>query len=168
MRDCHKCINEEHCFYPYDVDSCPNYLERVTVPKIEHPDIEKLTKMPEIDLEGYQSPIEIIYDKLTADFNIQLENNVMTAVQNYGINVDRDELIKALNYDRRQYEAGYRTAMLRYKAQKGEWLQHNSIEEDLNIWHCSNCKMEYCSECGGRPLEYNYNFCPNCGADMRP
>ena len=50
---------------------------------------------------------------------------------------------------------------------KGKWLQHNSIEEDLNIWHCSNCKMEYCSECGGRPLEYNYYFCPNCGADMR-
>ena len=50
---------------------------------------------------------------------------------------------------------------------KGEWTQESNTDEMLNIWHCSNCKEEFCSEIGGNPLEWNYNFCPNCGADMR-
>ena len=155
MRDCHKCINEEHCFYPYDVDSCPNYLERVTAPKIEKPNLEKW-KLPEFDIEGYQSPIEVIYEKIAADLDAQFENNVMTAIQRYAINVDCDELIKALNYDRRQYEAGYRTAMLRYKVPRGEWIRTALYGQ--TCYECNNCHLHY---------DITNNFCPNCGADMR-
>ena len=174
MRDCYKCINEGHCFWPYDENTCPNYLERVTPPQVDQENLEKLLKMPEVDVEGYQSPIEIIYDKLIADFNTQLENNVITAVQNYGINVDRDELIKALNYDRGQYEAGYRTAMLRYKAPRGEWIKKAKRydERAMRIY----AEFE-CSVCGARhtfpeipetnDAYYQFDFCPSCGADMR-
>ena len=55
----------------------------------------------------YKSPVEVIYGQLQTKF----EGDVVKAVQSYNINVDRDELIKALAYDRDQYEAGCRDAM---------------------------------------------------------
>lgn len=51
----------------------------------------------------YESPIEII----KGAFTTECENGIMTAVQKYGVNVDKEELIKALNYDRRQYDKGF-------------------------------------------------------------
>ena len=51
----------------------------------------------------YESPIEIIKGASTTEY----ENGVMTAVQKYGVNVDKEELIKALNYDREQYRKGF-------------------------------------------------------------
>ena len=51
----------------------------------------------------YESPIEIIKGASTTEY----ENGVMTAVQKYGVNVDKEELVKALNYDREQYRKGF-------------------------------------------------------------
>lgn len=51
----------------------------------------------------YESPIEVIQKNI----EMQIENGIYKAVQNVGINVDKEELIKALNYDRRQYQKGY-------------------------------------------------------------
>lgn len=55
------------------------------------------------DIEGYQSPIQQFVD----DMRLKMENDVCTAVQNVGIYVDKEELIKALSYDRGQWEEGY-------------------------------------------------------------
>ena len=60
----------------------------------------------------YKSPIEVtsFHDALTRAMNKQIkavENDVYTAVLNVGVNVDKGELIKALQYDRDQYLAGY-------------------------------------------------------------
>lgn len=52
----------------------------------------------------YKSPIQIIQDQL----RIEVENEAYKAVQNYGINVDKKELLKALTYDREQYSKGYK------------------------------------------------------------
>ena len=38
---------------------------------------------------------------------MQLENEIVKAVQNVGINVNKSELFKALFYDRQQYDKGY-------------------------------------------------------------
>lgn len=51
----------------------------------------------------YKSPIDVIYQ----DINMQFENAVVRAVQKCDINVDKDELVRALRYDREQYEKGY-------------------------------------------------------------
>lgn len=51
----------------------------------------------------YESPIDIIYSNIQTAF----ENEVFSSVQKAGINVDKHELIKALAYDRQQYEKGY-------------------------------------------------------------
>ena len=51
----------------------------------------------------YESPIETIYENV----QMQFEDAILKAVQKVGINVDRDELLKALQYDRDQYNKGY-------------------------------------------------------------
>lgn len=52
----------------------------------------------------YKSPIEIIQDQL----RIEQEGEILRAVQNTGVNVDKEELIRALQYDRGQYDKGFR------------------------------------------------------------
>lgn len=54
--------------------------------------------------DGYVSPIQTIASQI----EMTMENETLKAVQRVGIDVDKDELIKALEYDRKQYEAGYR------------------------------------------------------------
>ena len=102
---------------------------------------------------NYQSPIELIQGNLQT----QIENNCVKAVQSYGFNVDKEELRKALEYDRNQYEKGYADARERYKRPSGEWIK----EEDGVRSKCSLCGFKY--------ADYGilFDFCPKCGADMR-
>lgn len=51
----------------------------------------------------YQSPIETILK----DVEIAFDKEVLKAVQKVGINVDAEELRKALVFDRGQYDKGY-------------------------------------------------------------
>lgn len=39
---------------------------------------------------------------------IEQENNIFNAVKEIGVDVDKEELIKALKYDREQYAKGYK------------------------------------------------------------
>lgn len=61
-------------------------------------------RTPEFD---YKSPIEMSVGELQTQIVRDGENEVIKAVQKIGINVDREELIRALEYDRRQYEKGF-------------------------------------------------------------
>lgn len=54
-------------------------------------------------IEGYESPIKTFEKQCQLNF----EDNVIKAVQETAIHVNKQELIKALNYDRGQYEEGY-------------------------------------------------------------
>lgn len=58
----------------------------------------------------YRSPIEII-SQIQEDLKVAFEDGVFKAVQRVGISVDKEELFKALAYDRGQYEQGYRNAL---------------------------------------------------------
>ena len=51
----------------------------------------------------YESPIEVI----TKDLVTKQENGIYQAVLEQGVVVDKDELVRALQYDRNQYEKGY-------------------------------------------------------------
>lgn len=55
----------------------------------------------------YKSPIEKIYGELQTQMMQEDEKLVMKAVRKVGVNVNKDELIKALQYDRNQYVKGY-------------------------------------------------------------
>jgi hypothetical protein len=78
---------------------------------------------------SYQSPIEIIYKQMRTQF----EDNVYKAIQDYGIVVDKDELIKALQYDRDQYEKGYADAL-----SEDKWIScEERMPEDMEnvlVW----------------------------------
>ena len=54
----------------------------------------------------YESPIKIIED-ISRAVTDDLEDYVYKCVFRYGAEVDREELVKALNYDRHVYERGY-------------------------------------------------------------
>jgi len=65
---------------------------------------QAFSKLPDItDMSGYESPIRMI----VGEMQTKMEADTMSVIQRYGIDVDKDELIKALNYDRGQYEKGY-------------------------------------------------------------
>lgn len=67
--------------------------------------------------KSYQSPINIIMGQM----NTSYENGILKAVQNVGILVDKNELLKALYHDREQYEKGY-------------------ADRDSEIIRCKDCK----------------------------
>ena len=78
----------------------------------------------------YESPIKIITGKIQT----QIDDEIYRAVQNVGINVDREELLKALEYDRGQYENGFedgaKHTMRQIKGLLPEWL-YAAIKENL-------------------------------------
>lgn len=65
--------------------------------------VDKLFPKKDIDILGYKSPIELFLGEIRT----KQENGIFTAIQEYGVSVDKDELIKALQYDRDQYVKGY-------------------------------------------------------------
>ena len=69
---------------------------------------------------SYQSPIDVIMGQM----NISYENEICKAVQNVGVNVDKNELMKALQYDRGQYQKGY-------------------ADRDAEIIRCKDCKYAF-------------------------
>lgn len=60
-----------------------------------------------IDVFGYESPIHLITEQLAVDIAKKTDDTIYQAICNTGVTVDKDELIKALSYDRNQYEKGY-------------------------------------------------------------
>ena len=57
----------------------------------------------------YESPIEIhqTSTQYTAIFDKEKDSMILKAVQGVGVDVDKEELLKALKYDRQQYQKGY-------------------------------------------------------------
>lgn len=76
-------------------------------------------------MNSYKAPIAItVADAYTQMLN-SIEKDTMDAVAYYKIKVDKEELLKALAYDREQYEKGYGDG---YRAAKDE------------IVRCKDCK----------------------------
>ena len=73
----------------------------------------------------WESPIQMITNDIVK--NIEQKQGVwlMESVHRAGFNIDKDELMKALNYDRGQYEKGYAD---------GRWAR------DSEIVRCKDCK----------------------------
>lgn len=59
----------------------------------------------------YESPIKILQDQIAKDFARKIDEEtgkaIYEATQRIGITVDDNELLKALRYDRGQYDKGY-------------------------------------------------------------
>lgn len=117
---------------------------------------------------GYESPITLI----VGEMETKMENDTMQIIQRYGIDVDKEELLKALKYDRDQYDKGYRNGHIDgvlqgerlYARPIGKWIYdgHNSTDTDT-IFRCSVCCREIHTTIDKL---VDYPFC-HCGADMR-
>lgn len=76
----------------------------------------------------YNSPIELFQE----DMNVELEGTILKAVANVGVNVNKEELLKALNYDRKQYEKGYKDAMHEVKHPRP--IRYEQMEKGMYLW----------------------------------
>lgn len=58
----------------------------------------------------WESPIDVmeIQDSFVSEIKEKTEEMVFTEIKRIGIDVDKEELIKALQYDRNQYGKGYK------------------------------------------------------------
>ena len=59
----------------------------------------------------YESPIELIFSEFQDMIINQTEHQTLKAIQRIGVNVDKNELLKALAYDRGQYQKGFKDGM---------------------------------------------------------
>ena len=73
--------------------------------EINKESIDKL--FPKTDIMGYESPIHLITDQIATQISRRVDENIWEAVVKTEVVVDKDELIKALRYDRDQYDKGY-------------------------------------------------------------
>ena len=103
----------------------------------------------------YESPIEMIFNNVETSF----EDGILKAIQKVDITVHKEELLKALQYDRNQYQKGYEDAESKLLPKHGEWIY---LYEDN--YKCSVCGSWWC--CTDSQID-EMNYCPNCGADMR-
>lgn len=82
----------------------------------------------------YQSPISI-YESAMQTIMEQRENAIFAKVQDaFDVQVDKAELIRALQYDRGQYEKGYQDAK-----QEQRWIpvERRLPEADKNVLVCT-------------------------------
>lgn len=80
----------------------------------------------------YSSPIELI----TSDFQMKvgksIDEQIYNAVLNVGVNVDKSELLKALLYDRKQYQKGYADGMK-------EFAERLKLKVDIDLCEAIEC-----------------------------
>lgn len=51
----------------------------------------------------YESPVEVFYNQMRTE----VDNHIYKAILDVGVDVDKEELIRAMQYDRGQYDKGY-------------------------------------------------------------
>ena len=56
----------------------------------------------------YESPINMIVNDINSNIREKEDKYIMECVRNVGIDVNKHELVKALSYDRNQYDKGYK------------------------------------------------------------
>ena len=72
----------------------------------------------------YKAPIQIVQEQMSS-IESQLANETLKVIHKYGIYVDKDELIKALNYDRQQYDKGFEDGVNKSTQELLEILKEN-------------------------------------------
>lgn len=75
------------------------------------------------ELNGYTPPVSLNLN----DFQYTIEDAVVKAIAKAGIQVNQEELLKALKYDRGQYKAGYNAGFA------------DGFVETLHIVRCRDC-----------------------------
>lgn len=65
-------------------------------------------------LEGYTSPITVSFEQIANEIREHQENAVVATIsERMAVDIDKNELTKALAYDRKQYSEGFRAGYKR-------------------------------------------------------
>ena len=100
----------------------------------------------------YKSPIDVLVADIQHQIAKQQDEEIYKAVVSVGINVDKEELLRALRYDREQYDKGY---------SDGERDAIGSMIRCKDCKHCSNNTpdgLHWCDE-HERGLLMDDDFC---------
>lgn len=97
----------------------------------------------------YESPIEVYTSKI--DGMVQLiqkkqEEHIYEAVLNVGVNVNKEELVKALLYDRDQYDKGYQDGIEEFAEKLLEMCTQEGAYEYVSAYDIDNLKREMVGE----------------------
>ena len=122
--------------------------------KLTYDKYVELEDMPNINaLDGWESPITIATQniiKAMTEFNKTMDNKTMEAIVKVGIDVNKDELIRAMQYDRDQYSKGYTNGYnAGYNADKWISVEDRMPDED--------CKCLVFTKDGITNIDYYYN-----------
>lgn len=110
----------------------------------------------------YESPVELFdVASYTKKVNEEIDNYIYEYIVKLGINVNKEELIKALQYDRAQYEKGYKDGRgticcancnCKYNDYKGRctcdnlkfsWGHIHTVNDGLkDIWECKSFEYQ--------------------------
>lgn len=103
--------------------------------------------------------MRVLQERLTGE----IETYTVQYVNKIGIKVDRDELLKALRYDRGQYQKGFRDGMQASKMSAAQLLDaldyvtwYNNIGEEVYSWKDLPINTDYGKtviKCPGRPWQ---------------
>lgn len=97
----------------------------------------------------YESPIEVYTSKI--DGMVQLiqkkqEEHIYETVLNVGVNVNKEELVKALQYDRDQYAKGYQDGIEEFAEKLLEMCTQEGAYEYVSAYDIDILKREMVGE----------------------
>lgn len=143
---------------------CDKCKRKPNCPKVCYPRKEYKYKSPITfydQLENMKGDISQLLEKAAN----AVDDAIVYSVQHdLAIKVDRTELLRALMYDRKQYEKGYDDGYRDGTADVEPVRHAHWIKTPVDFersWLC----YEKCSNCGCHSST-SRNYCPDCGAKM--
>lgn len=134
--------------------------------KISKESVDKIFPKKDIDLKdmlsGYKSPIEVMIERINGQIEYEAGSAVYKELRRINVEVDKNELIKALRYDRNQYLTGYAEG---YKdgLNANKWISvddelpediYGRDREQITVMVCTKSgKISQCSRCAEYKLD---------------
>lgn len=123
---------------------------------------------PIIDWSGYQSPIDISFlqDNVQKALDEKLKDDVYHEVLSYGIEIDKEGLIDAVQGSKRQYKEGFKTGWTGMMDALKDVVRYNGLSDLLKVWVSRGDKdyengykygMKYV-HCQCNPIEDKYSY----------
>lgn len=113
---------------------------------------------------AYESPIHVYTTEISQKIGEECDRIVFEEIKKVGVYVEKNELIKALEYDRDQYQKGFRDGRLSVERKTGMWIGEGDGYADGNMvydmWSCGCCGTRF-DEWKEEP---DWKYCPVCGS----